>query len=276
MKLATGVVVLTAVAALTAGQQPQFRTSVARVRLDVRVADANGPVRGLTRDDFVVEDNSFRQAINIEEAADAPLDLVLVAQPIESVSYISPEQSTRVTAGLSAFLQQVTDRDRLAALLAGAPPSRLRAFEYGPPPFDVRAFSGGIYAAPFDAIVAALGQFDRSERARALVVFTNGADFRSTTSFEGVAELTRRLGPAFVLVGTPVTIRETARVKSATRSGSVTRDSGLMAEAGISGEVFPATLKILADRTGGITVNLADGEPGQIIADMIEGVQSQW
>lgn len=83
MKLATGVVVLTAVAALTAGQQPQFRTSVARVRLDVRVADANGPVRGLTRDDFVVEDNSFRQAINIEEAADAHLDLVLVAQPIE-------------------------------------------------------------------------------------------------------------------------------------------------------------------------------------------------
>lgn len=49
-----------------------------------------------------------------------------------------------------------------------------------------------------------------------------------------------------------------------------------MAEAGISGEVFPATLKILADRTGGITVNLADGEPGQIIADMFIWLRTRY
>ena len=275
-RVALAACTLASVAAFDTGQQAQFRTSVERVRLEVRVIGASGPIAGLEADDFVVHDNGVAQSIEVTEAGDAPLDLVLVAQPIESVAYVSPGHASLVSAGLSAFLAQVTDADRLAALLAGSPPSRLRKLEYGRPTFDARAFAGGVYAAPFDAIVGALDQFDRSDRAQALVVFTNAADFRSTTRFEDVAVLTRRRGPAFVIVGTPVRIRETARVKAAIGSGSVIRDSGLVAEAAVSGDVFPATLRLLADRTGGITVNLADGEPGQVIAGMFAWLRTRY
>ena len=139
---AVPLVALLALAAGLSAQQPQFRASVSLVRLDVSVTDDGGPVRGLTADDFTVEDSGSRQTIRVEEAVDAPLDLVLVAPPISSVAYTSADQVSRVTAGLSAFLARVQDRDRLGVVLASAPPTRLRALDFGRPAFDTGALVG--------------------------------------------------------------------------------------------------------------------------------------
>jgi hypothetical protein len=267
---------LAALLLLAAGpsaQQPQFRTSVSLVRLDVSVTDDGGPVRGLTVDDFTVEDSGLRPGIRVEEAVDAPLDLVLVAPPISSVAYTSADQVPRVTAGMSAFLAQVQDRDRLGVVLAGAPPTRLRALDFGRPAFDAGAFTGGTYAAPFDAIAAALGEFEDSDRRRALVAFTNAADFRSAIGFEGLVGLTRRLGPAFVLVGTPVKVEQRVGVRAMWHGG---REIGDPVEATVSGAVFPVHLRWLADRTGGIVVNLGGGEPAELIAEMFAWLRTHY
>ncbi len=258
------------------GQQPQFRASTSVVRLEVSVTNDAGAVQGLRTADFIVEDRGVRQTVRVEESRDVPLDLVLVGEPVAAVTYIAAGQSLRVTAGLSAFFAQVQERDRLAVVAAGTPPRRLRPLEFGPPAFDVSAFAaGGEYAAPLDAISAALLEFVPSDRRRALVAFTNAADFRSTTSFESLAEMARRLGPAFVLVGTPVKVAEQARVQ-AVLGGPNGTPIGDEAVAAVSGYVFPAKLQFLARRTGGVTVNLGGGDPRSLMAKMFDWLRTQY
>jgi hypothetical protein len=168
----------------------------------------------------------------------------------------------------------VDDRDRLGVILAGAPPTRLRALEFGRPRLDPTAFSRGTFAAPFDAMAAALGEFDRSDRRRALVALTNGADFRSTISFDALAQMAGRLGPAFVLVGAPVKIRETANVAAETRDGRAISFGN--ASAKVSGFVMPLAFERLAHKTGGITVNLGDDDPAKLIARLFTWLRTTY
>lgn len=268
-----------------ADQQPQFKASVSAVRLEVSVTDERGAVRGLEPDDFVVHDRGVRQVVRIEETVDAPLDLVLVAQPMSSVTYTSgrfirdqvafvdADQVSRLTAGLSAFLGEVQQRDRLGVVLAGAPPTRLRSLDFGRPSFDVTAFAGGNYAAPFDAMAAALREFSESDRRRALVAFTNAADFRSVVTFTALAEMARRLGPQFVLVGTPIKVDEATDASVQTSSG---RQIGDTVRGSVSGSILPAPLQLLARRTGGITVNLGTGDPSRLVEGMFSWLRTQY
>jgi VWFA-related protein len=248
------------------------------VRLDVSVTNERGAVRGLTREDFVVEDRGIPPAIQVDEATDAPLDLALVAATLESVHFINADQTARVVAGLTAFLAQVRDVDRLAVLLADAPPRSLRPLAFGPGRFAVTAFTGGEYGAPYDAIAAALGQFTDSDRRRALVAFTNAADFRSTISFQVLTAAASRLGPALVLVGTPVRIQDEVSGRVVAGGGGLGsgRQIGDTVTAELSGHVFPAHLQRLARRTGGMAVNLGTGEPKQIVETMFTWLRSYY
>jgi hypothetical protein len=129
------------------------------------------------------------------------------------------------------------------------------------------ALSGGDYAAPFDAIAMGLAVFDESDRRRALVAFTNAADFRSVIGFDDVADLAGRLGPAFILVGTPITIRQ------AIKGGGAIDDRGKVEEevrANVSGSVFPAAIERLAERSGGIAINLGDADPNLLMERMFQ------
>lgn len=273
MKAAAIAAVLLSLGLATSTPQPQFRASASLVRFEVSVTNDRGAVPGLRDGDFVVLDRGVRQTIRIEESADAPLDLVLVAQPMGSVAYLAGDQVSRVAAGLSAFLGQVQERDRLGALVAGAPPARLRSLEFGRPSFNMDVFDGGLHAAPFDAIAAALREFVDTDRRRALVAFTNAADFRSIVSFERLAEMAQRLGPAFVLVGTPVRVASEFTTQALRAGGGTIGDpvSGV-----VGGHVFPVTLSLLARRTGGITVNLGSGDPTTLIEEMFAWLRTQY
>lgn len=276
MKTVSVVALLASLGVFYGGQQPQFRASTSLVRLEVSVTNESGAMQGLQTADFIVEDRGARQTVRVEESTDVPLDLVLVGEPSPSVAYIAADQRMRVVAGLSAFLAQVQERDRLAVVAADTPPKRLRPLEFGRPTFGSAVFAtGGDYAAPLDAISAALLEFVPSDRRRALVAFTNAADFRSTTSYEWLAEMARRLGPAFVLVGTPVKVAEEARV-TAVRGGVDGPQIGDEAIAAVSGYVFPAKLQFLARRTGGITVNLGVGDPRDLMAKMFAWLRTQY
>ena len=255
------------------GQLPRFRTSTSIVRLDVSVMDAHGAVRGLRETDFVVTDGGSRPAVRAEEVADAPLDIVLVVQPIPSVAYTSAEQAARMAQALPALLDPVEARDRLSVLVASAPPTRLRPLESGRPALDMTAFSRGASAAPWDGISAGLGEFDESDRRRVLIAVTNGADARSTVSFDLLADRATRLGPAFVLVGAPVMIREHLTVVPEIGMISL---SDAQAQTSLSGGVLPKTLELLAHRTGGVVVNLANGEATQLIADLFAWLRARY
>ena len=273
MKATVAVCVLAIAGITAAGQQPRFTSSTALVRLEVSVTDNGGPVQGLSDDDFVVSDGGARQQVRVEESADAPLDLVVVAQPIPSIAFTSAEQAPRLAAGVTALLDQVQERDRMGALGAGAPPTRIRALKFGRPAFNVDAFGRGQSAAFFDAVSAGLGEFVETDRRRALIAFTNTIDTRSTTSLETLTEMARRLGPAFVIVGNPIFISDQVSVVAQTTGGKQIGQEELGL---VRGLVFPEGLQALARRTGGITVNLGAGDPAKMIAEMFTWLRTTY
>jgi len=267
------VILLLLVSVGVVASQPQFRASTSLVRLEVSVTDNRGAVLGLGPEDFVVEDLGARQSVQIDASVDTPLDLVLVVQPLTAVAYTSPEQAARLAPSVSSFLQHVEERDRLGVIVGGTPPTLVRALAFGPPSISLESFVGGEYAAPFDAIASALREFPPSDRRRALVAFTNAADFRSVIDFDTLADMARRLGPAFVLVSAPILVQDTFGAQAEGPGG---RSIGVPVDASVSGYIFPARLQLLAKRTGGITVNLGDGDPKVLIKDMFTWLRTRY
>lgn len=274
MKIAALSAALAAATAMgQATQQPTFRSTITYVRLEVSVTDEHGPVRKLREKDFVVTDSGSTQAVTVQELADAPLDVVVVAQPLRSISQTSQQQGPPIWTALSAFVGHLEDRDRLGVLTANAPPTRVRPLTFGKPDLDRGQFSGGQYAAVFDTITAALGEFVPTDRRQVLVVFCNGTDFRSTVSFEALAAKARRLGPAFVLVGAPARIVQQFGVSGQTTTGVPVGDPITVT---VAGNLFPSTLSLLARRTGGITIDLGKGSPADLMKDAIEWMRTRY
>jgi hypothetical protein len=261
-----------AMSAVIAAQQAKFTSTGAVVRLDVSVTDQQGNVRALRESDFTVVDNGVKQQIRVDEFADAPLDLELVAQPEDSLAVTSAAQAARMPVGLAAFIRHVEDRDRLGAILAGAPPRKLRGLEPGRPDFGVETFARGADAATFDAIAAALPEFLPSDRSRALVVFCNGVDFRSTVTTEALTRAAGRLGPAFILIASPVSVSEPTYVRAVTTSGVQLAESTAMT----AGWVFPVALERLARHTGGFTIDLGAGDPAKLIDDLFARLRTRY
>ena len=70
------VIVLLASVTITAGRQPQFKSGVEVVYLDVTVQAPDGSiVRGLTKDDFLIYDEEAQQDVAIFAAEPAPISV---------------------------------------------------------------------------------------------------------------------------------------------------------------------------------------------------------
>lgn len=265
--------VAVSLAAATALQQPTFRSTAALVRIEVSVTDDRRPIEGLLARDFVLTDGGLVQQPTVYESKDSPLDLVAIVQPLQSLQQTSNQQAPRIAAGFAAFLSNIDERDRLGVLLATAPTIRLRPLSFGRQELGLTAIDGDSYGATFDAITAGLGEFLPSDRRRMLVAFTNAADFRSTVSLEGVVEQARRLGPTFVLIGSPTRVEQSVQVKAEMGRGGpeIASATGL-----VDGFVFPSALQLLARRTGGITVDLGKADPAELMKNLFAWMRTRY
>ena len=82
-----GLLVLAGAAGLLAQEAPTFPAQVEQVNVDVVVTDDdNSPVRGLTADDFVLEEDGVRQSIVSFEAIELPAEPVPMAPAPPRVS----------------------------------------------------------------------------------------------------------------------------------------------------------------------------------------------
>lgn len=257
-------------------QPPRFGASTSVVRLEVNVTDARGPVRGLRAEDFVVVDNGVVvQPVSVDETSDVPLDLVLVVPPLSAVTLIAEDKVVPVSAGISAVSRYVEPRDRASVLLAGAPPSRLREFVFGPPDLDLSDLAVGTDSAPFDAIAAGLGDLTNPTpaRRRALVAFTNAVDPRSTVSFEQLMEAVRRVDLTLVLFGTHIRVHHVVHGQARKSGGG---KLGPAVQADVADNVFPDHLRQLAKRTGGLAVDLGEGDPAASVADTLRWLRTRY
>lgn len=248
-----------------AQQTPRFSSSRTAVRLMVSVTQNGNAMRGLTRSDFAVTDNGKKQSVEVTELTDTPLDLVVLGQPIESIAMTSAEQATSIARALTAVFQNVTPADRVGAILAGAPPTRLRRVEIGPLAIGPRDFQRGAYAAPLDAIIGAIGELPDTDRPRAVVALTNGADFRSTASQRQVGQRIEPLGPELFFISAPIVV-QTPVVSSDVKSQDRL----------VSGRTFPAALRAMASKSGGTVLDLSQGAPEALIAALFSQLRSQY
>ena len=94
-----------------ASQQGAFRSSTLAVRVDVLVTDGRRPVGGLTAPDFELRDNGVLQSIELVDASDIPLNVVLALDT--STSTTGARQADLVAAS-HALLDGLKPADRAA------------------------------------------------------------------------------------------------------------------------------------------------------------------
>jgi VWFA-related protein len=171
-------------------QQPVFRVTVDRVRLDALVTAAGRPVQGLGATDFEVLDNGVRQRVDVATAA-GDVTVVLVLDTSGSVEgarleqLITASQTVLGLLGPGDTASLITFSDRMAL---GAGPVR--------DPAAVRAALVGAQAggrtAMWDALFAGLS-FAASDTGRSLVLlFTDGLDNASWLTEKQVTDSLKR------------------------------------------------------------------------------------
>lgn len=180
---------------------PQFRSRALAVRVDVLVTEGRKPVAGLTAADFELRDNGVVQAVEIVDAADVPLNVVLALDT--SASTDGPRQAALAAAG-QVVLDGLAPRDRAALItfsqaVTPAVPltSDLRSVRQALlniKPTGRTAVMDAVYV----ALTATLAQPGRS----LVVACTDGADISSWLDVAEVMEAAKRSSAAVYSVTT--------------------------------------------------------------------------
>ena len=182
-------------AALSATQQPIFKSGVDFVRVDASVMNGRSAVGGLTRDHFVITDNGVRQTIDSVSLDRVPLSLMLVldtsesllGQPIAALIAATRRVIDNLRPDEAATLITFSDQVRLAV-----PITRDRA--------PLLAALTGLTAAGAtsinDAIVLALAHRppQMPESRPVMIVFSDGNDTASWLMSAQALAAVRRAG----------------------------------------------------------------------------------
>ena len=100
-----------ACAAILVAQEPSFRSNSLAVRVDVLVTDGAKPVAGLTAQDFDLRDNGVAQSLELVDAADVPLNVVLA---LDTSGSTSGARQADLVAASNALLDGLKPGDRAA------------------------------------------------------------------------------------------------------------------------------------------------------------------
>ena len=181
-----------AVLAAAAPSQAQFTSGVNVVEVYASVTDARGePVKGLTRDDFEVQENGQLQEVSAFTAGDFPL---AVAVAIDRSFSMAGQRLELAKAGARAFLGELRLRDEAMVIAVGsqieavAPLSTDRSQQTAAV-LRLDAFgTTGLH----DAIISAIDAVQPAKGRRALVLLSDGDDRYSQASAEAALERARR------------------------------------------------------------------------------------
>jgi Ca-activated chloride channel family protein len=155
------------------------------VQVTTTVIDGNGRfVKGLTRDQFRVQEDGVAQRLTAFSGENTPLELVVAVDVSDSMRAAMPTLRAAVRAFLSALrpsdqVSLVAFNDNIFTLARRStdPATRLKAVERLQP-------WGG--TALYDAILTSLNAVGKQPGRRALVVFTDGEDQNSAASMKRV------------------------------------------------------------------------------------------
>jgi VWFA-related protein len=251
---------------------PTFASRTSGVRLDVSVFDGPAAVHGLETRNFELTDNKVRQLINVVETRDAPLDVVLVIQPLAS---LSDERQRSMKGALQGLASLFSKSDRVALVSATAGPDVTRPLVLLDEGLSRPALLTGTEGvAVRDALLRAFLLFDTADRRKSVIVFTDGRRDQSWVTASGV-EMAALAQPAQVLIAALDSMSSVTVVATATdaygRTGtdisSYTKPSDLS---------LPPYLSNLARTTGGRIVDFRVGDAGARLSELLSYLRSQY
>lgn len=167
---------IVAVAMVAGPAEGQFTSSVSAVEVYVSVTDSTGmPVRGLTRDDFELAEDSKPQSISTFVAGGFPLTVALALDASFSMAG-RPLQAVKAAA--RAFLGALRPEDESlivgmssrVEVVAAADAPRLRQVN------AVDGLTAWGTTTLYDSVIASIDAVDASRGRRALVILSDGDD----------------------------------------------------------------------------------------------------
>ncbi len=181
-----------AINAMDGAAAGQFASGVSLVEVYATVVDQKGdPVAGLAADEFIVEENGRRQAIQAFSAGEFPLSLAVAVDRSFSVSRTALRDEVYAVQRL---LGELRDDDRVLLLAIGSEVEVL-----SPLSTDHRAQHDALRAIDpwgttplFDATRAAIEAIQGASGRRALILISDGNDRYSTMSGAAIVEEARR------------------------------------------------------------------------------------
>ena len=188
-------------ARLLASQSGGERLEVNLVELNVVVLDQNGAaLKNLGQENFTVRlDGKRREVERFALADEVPLVLGLVIDTSESMWPLMPDTKKAGARFLSDTLRDgdqafLVDFDTQPRLAQAATPDFMQL---------LRSFAGlqaDGFTALFDAVIFSLLQFEETEGRKALVVLTDGDDYRSRFGSKRCIQYGRQLGvPVYII-----------------------------------------------------------------------------
>jgi Ca-activated chloride channel homolog len=183
---------------------PRLKSGVEVVALTVTVQNHDGSFPGdLAVDDFAVFENGVRQTISFFDHGTVPVDLALLVDSSASMSQVLPT----VKHAASTLIGSLTPTDRASVMTFGGVMRQTTSFTNNHAALldAVRDMSAGGATPLFDALYVALRSFGGSKpsgemKRRAIVVFTDGDDTASLTTYDSVLQAARQAGIAVYTV----------------------------------------------------------------------------
>jgi Ca-activated chloride channel homolog len=192
--LCVGSVIGSAISGVLAVQQPvaQFSTGVQLVEVYATVTDANGgPVTGLKREDFELQEDGEAQEVSAFAAGEFPLTAVL---GIDRSWSMAGEPLRLAKAASQAFLRQLRPSDRSMAVAIGSEAEVIAPLsnDHAQQQRAIDALDPWSTTSLHDAIISILDRLEGEPGRLAVVVFSDGVDRYSAATAAQVVERARQ------------------------------------------------------------------------------------
>jgi len=192
--LCVGSVIVSAISGVLAVQQPvaQFSAGVQLVEVYATVTDANGgPVTGLKREDFELQEDGEAQEVSAFAAGEFPLTAVL---GIDRSWSMAGEPLRLAKAASQAFLRQLRPSDRSMAVAIGSDAEVIAPLsnDHAQQQRAIDALDPWSTTSLHDAIISILDRLEGEPGRLAVVVFSDGVDRYSAAPASKVVERARQ------------------------------------------------------------------------------------
>lgn len=182
-------------AAISAQQQPVFRTSADLVTVPVSVRTRGTPVGGLTPEDFVVLDNGVPQKVTSLDGEAVPADITILVE----TSYAMKDYLDSINEQVRKIAAMVRPTDRLEVIGVDTYVKQLMPLAPAAGQPALGPLTLGNYSSINDGMVAALLREPDRERPHLVIVISDTVDSMSVTDMNTVRDVAKQSGSTLVI-----------------------------------------------------------------------------